>query len=62
MSLRKPSQDAPRGVYTWVPQQPWDREWTDVALYEKYAITEQEQAFIESMIRPMKSNDDPADG
>jgi site-specific DNA-methyltransferase (adenine-specific) len=55
VSLRKISQDAMRGVYQWVPQQPWDRIWTDAALYEKYGITAEEQAYIESMIRPMES-------
>jgi site-specific DNA-methyltransferase (adenine-specific) len=53
VSLRKISQDAPRGVYSFVPQQSWDRTWTDAELYEKYGITEEEVAFIESMIRPM---------
>jgi site-specific DNA-methyltransferase (adenine-specific) len=53
VSLRKPSQDAPRGVYTWVPQQKWDHGWTDEDLYAKYQITAEEQAYIIEMIRPM---------
>jgi site-specific DNA-methyltransferase (adenine-specific) len=53
VSLRKPSQDAPRGVYTWVPQQKWDRKWTDSELYAEYDITPDEQAYITEMIRPM---------
>ena len=53
VSLRKISQDAMRGVYRWVPQQTWDRIWTDEMLYEKYGITDEEIAFINSMIRPM---------
>ena len=53
VSLRKPSQDAPKGVYTWVPQQKWDREWTDDDLYEKYDITAEEQTYITEMIRSM---------
>jgi len=57
VSLRKISQDAPRGVYAFVPQQTWDRKWTDVALYKKYGLTKDEIAFIESMIRPMGAND-----
>jgi site-specific DNA-methyltransferase (adenine-specific) len=28
--------------------------WTDEKLYAKYGITSEEQAFIESMIRPME--------
>ena len=55
VSLRKPSQDAPRGVYAWAPQQTWDREWTDAALFAKYGITEDEQAYIAEMIREMQS-------
>lgn len=56
VSLRKPSQDAPRGVYAWVPQQIWDRTWTDADLYAKYGITDDEIAFIETMVRPMEVN------
>ena len=58
VSLRKTSQDAPRGVYTWVPQQTWDREWTDEKLYKKYKVSSEEIAFIESMIRPMDGDDE----
>ncbi len=53
VSLRKITQDALRSTYLWVPQQDWDRDWTDEMLYEKYGITDDEIAFIESMIRPM---------
>ena len=41
------------GVYTWVPQQTWDRTWTDEELYAKYGITEEEQAYIAERIREM---------
>lgn len=58
VSLRKITQDAFRPMYSWVPMQTWDRIWTDEMLYEKYGITSEEQAFIESMIRPMDSSDD----
>jgi site-specific DNA-methyltransferase (adenine-specific) len=58
VSLRKPSQEAPRGVYKWVPQQTWDRDWTDEMLYKKYGITEDEIAYINSMIRPMDKDND----
>lgn len=53
VSLRKISQDATRATYEWVPRQPWDREWTDAELFNKYAITAEEQAYIESRIREM---------
>jgi hypothetical protein len=45
-------------MYRWVPVQPWDRTWTDADLYKKYGITKDEQAFIESMIRPMGGEDE----
>jgi site-specific DNA-methyltransferase (adenine-specific) len=53
VSLRKITQDAMRGTYTWVPQQKWDRTWTDAELYKKYGITADEQAYIEAMIKEM---------
>lgn len=53
VSLRKLSQDAPKGTYKFVPQQPWDREWTDEELYAKYGITEDEQEYIAAMVREM---------
>jgi site-specific DNA-methyltransferase (adenine-specific) len=55
VSLRKPAQHVFRGMYRWVPVQPWDRTWTDADLYQKYGITKEEQAFIESLIRPMEA-------
>jgi site-specific DNA-methyltransferase (adenine-specific) len=57
VSLRKITQDAPRDVYSWVPQQTWDREWSDEILYEHYGITDEERQYIESMIRPMEPKD-----
>jgi site-specific DNA-methyltransferase (adenine-specific) len=53
--LRKVSQHATRSTYAWVPQQTWDQHWTDAALYEKYGITDDEQALIESIIRPLRA-------
>jgi hypothetical protein len=52
--LHKPTQDATRAVYTFVPTQDFSEEWTDEKLYRKYGITKDEIAFIESMIRPME--------
>jgi site-specific DNA-methyltransferase (adenine-specific) len=51
--LHKPSQHVTRKVYTFVPNQDWTKTWTDEALYAKYGITEEEQAFIEKIVRPM---------
>ena len=53
VSLRKISQHAMRGVYHWLPQQDWNQDWTDEALYKKYGITKSEIAFINRMVRPM---------
>lgn len=55
VSLRKISQDATRSTYRWVPQQTWDRVWTDEELYKKYRITKAEQEYIESMVKEMPS-------
>jgi site-specific DNA-methyltransferase (adenine-specific) len=53
VSLRKFTQDATRSTYTWVPQQNFSEPWTDEKLYKKYGLTEDEIAFVDSMIRPM---------
>jgi site-specific DNA-methyltransferase (adenine-specific) len=58
ISLRKITQDLPRATYSWVPQQKWDRKWTDADLYKKYKLTKEEIAFIETMIRPVDSVDE----
>jgi site-specific DNA-methyltransferase (adenine-specific) len=58
VSVRKITQHATRSTYTWVPQQAWDRTWTDEALYQKYGLTKVDVAFIESMVRPMESKDE----
>ncbi|MGX8677889.1 MAG: Eco57I restriction-modification methylase domain-containing protein [Sphaerochaetaceae bacterium] len=54
--LLKISQHAPNTVYSLVPVQDFSHPWTDEMLYEKYGITKEEQAFIDSMIRPMDSD------
>jgi len=51
--LMKNTQDAPARVYQFVPMQDFSHPWTDEMLYEKYGLTEEEIAFIESMVRPM---------
>ena len=40
--------------FSFVPMQDFSEEWTDEKLYAKYGLTEDEIAFIESMIRPME--------
>ncbi len=54
ISIKKKTQNGPRGVYQFVPIQDFNEEWTDEKLYAKYGLDETEIAFIESMIRPME--------
>jgi len=61
VSLRKLTQDALRPMYSWVPMQPWDRQWTDKALYKKYGLTKEEVDYIESVIRRMDFSESIAD-
>lgn len=63
VSLRKMTQDATKSTYTWVPLQDFtaisDIDWSksipeiDQQLYKKYKLSEDEIAFVESMIKPM---------
>ena len=46
LTLKKNTQDAPKRVYQFVPQQKFDKPWTDEELYEKYGLTEEEIAYI----------------
>ena len=52
--LKKNTQHASRAVYSFVPLQDFSKPWTDEELYAKYGLTEEEIAFIESMIKPME--------
>ena len=52
--LKKSTQNASKGVYSFVPMQDFSKSWTDEELYVKYGLTEDEIAFIESMIKPME--------
>ncbi len=58
VSLRKATQHAGRGVYAFVPDVPLSRKWTDESLYQRYGLTKSEIAFVESMVRPMESDDE----
>ena len=51
--LHKPSQDTTRKVYTFVPTQDWTKPWSDEELYTKYALSNEEIAFVEKLVRPM---------
>ena len=53
VSIKKKTQNGPRGVYQFVPLQDFSKPWTDEELYAKYGLSSEEIAFIESMIKPM---------
>ncbi|GAA1749860.1 Eco57I restriction-modification methylase domain-containing protein [Nostocoides vanveenii] len=50
VSLRKSTQHATKDVYSFVPDVPLDQDWTDALLYERYGLTDDEIAFIESQV------------
>lgn len=52
--LKKNTQDATKQVYSFIPMQDFNEPWTDEKLHIKYGLTEDEIAFIDSMIRPME--------
>ncbi len=54
VGMKKNDQGCGQSVYQFVPMQDFSKPWTDEELYAKYALDEQEIAFIESMIRPME--------
>ena len=64
VSIKKKTQNGPRGVYQFVPMQDftvnsdiyWGQSVSDIdkQLYKKYNLTQEEIDFIESMIRPME--------
>ena len=54
LGLKKVTQHTTSKVYQFVPLQDFSKPWTDEELYAKYGLTEEEIAFIESMIKPME--------
>ncbi|MEN9447861.1 MAG: hypothetical protein RJA25_1151 [Bacteroidota bacterium] len=56
VSLIKITQNAMKKVYSFVPMQDFNEEWTDEKLYKKYGLSKEEITFIESMIRPMENS------
>jgi len=57
VSLRTTTQHMAPKAYAFVPVQDFSKSWADDVLYTKYGISEDEIAFIESMISPMELND-----
>ncbi len=54
VSIKKKTQNGPRGVYQFVPIQDFTHKWTDEMLYEKYNLSNDEINLIENTIRPME--------
>ena len=54
VSIKKKTQNGPRGVYQFVPVQDWSKSWTDEELYDKYRLTQDEIDYIESMIKSIE--------
>jgi len=44
--------------FQFVPMQDFSKPWTDDELYKKYGLTDDEIAFIESMVRPMDNGEE----
>ena len=57
VSVKKKTQNGPRGVYQFVPMQDFSKCWTDADLYSKYHLSEDEIALIESSIRELDFSD-----
>lgn len=53
LSLAKISQHGTSKTYRFIPNQDFSESWTDEILYKKYNLSDDEIAFIESMIKPM---------
>ncbi|WP_439328501.1 Eco57I restriction-modification methylase domain-containing protein [Lonepinella sp. BR2357] len=53
LTLKKNTQHTTKKAYELVPMQDFTKPWTDAELYQKYQLTQDEIAYIESMIRPM---------
>lgn len=50
LSVIKNTQNTPRSMYRFVPQQDFSKSWNDKKLYKKYNLTEDEIKYIESSI------------
>lgn len=61
VSIKKKTQNGPRGVYQFVPLQDFSKPWTDEELYAKYSLSNEEIAFIEATISPMELGGDDDD-
>ena len=51
VSIKKKTQNGPRGVYQFVPMQDFNKPWSDEELFKKYALSNTEIERIENSIR-----------
>lgn len=58
--FRRGSMQVTKSVFEYIPIQDFSKPWTDEELYAKYGLTDEEIAFIESMIKPMDLGDSNA--
>jgi len=61
VGLRKNTQDITRDRFAFVPLLPMTKRWTDAELYAHFELTQDEIAYIESMIRPMDADTESDD-
>lgn len=54
VSLRKITQDNKAEVFSFVPDLPMDKSWTNEALSKRYALSDEEVEFMGTMVREMK--------
>ena len=54
VGMKKMTQDLKDQTFSLVPLQDFSKLWTDAELYVKYGLSDEEIAFIESMIKPME--------
>jgi site-specific DNA-methyltransferase (adenine-specific) len=58
VGLRKNTQDITKDRFSFVPLLPMTEEWTDKKLYAHFVLSDDEIAFIESMVRPMEADNE----
>ena len=58
IAVRSSAQDLARSAYSFVPKQDFSKAWTDVELFKKYGLAEDEVAYSERLIRPMDAADE----
>ncbi|WP_444463192.1 Eco57I restriction-modification methylase domain-containing protein [Rhodobacter capsulatus] len=56
VSLRKATQHATRDVYSFVPDLPLDKAWTDTKLYARYGLSAEEIAFVEEQVAAQETD------